>query len=137
MDVKFDYRYGGKGFFGAVYRPVAKVSFQSPVEDKLWVSTWMVVDTGADFTVLPRYISKDLGVSLETDCVVDTTRGVGGEETVYLMKKKMLARVGELERRVPVAFFAADEIPPLLGRLGFLETFDVEFLKKRRVVFRG
>lgn len=29
-----------------------------------------------------------------------------------------------------------NEVPPLMGRLGFLETFDTEFLKRHAVIFR-
>jgi hypothetical protein len=135
MDVKFPFEYAGKEFFGPIYRPVARVSLQSP-KNKTWITTWMVVDTGADFTILPRYLSEDLAISLEADCVMDTTRGVGGEQAIYLVKKKLSAKIGRLSRQVPLAFFTADEVPPLLGRLGFLETFNTEFLKSHFVVFK-
>lgn len=136
MDVKFPFEYVGRCFFGPVQRPIAKVSLKSPKSD-IWTDTWMVVDTGADFSILPRYISKDLKISLEHDCVKDITVGVGGERIVYLCKSKIKARIGQFEREIPLAFFDSNDIPALLGRLGFLETFDTEFLKKHVVVFRG
>lgn len=135
MDVKFDFEYEGRTYFGHVYRPIAKVSFKSP-RLGTWTTSWMVIDTGADFTVLPKYVSKDLGISLEKDCIVDTTKGVGGEETIYLYKKKIKAKIGNITREVPIAFFDNDEVPALLGRLGFMETFNTEFLKSRAVVFK-
>ncbi|OGM29932.1 hypothetical protein A2630_03790 [Candidatus Woesebacteria bacterium RIFCSPHIGHO2_01_FULL_44_10] len=136
MDVKFDFEFEGKSYFGNVYRPVAKVSLKSFKKD-LWVNIWMVVDTGADFTILPRYLSGDLGISLEKDCVADVTKGVGGQQTIHLVKSKLEAQVGDLKREIPLAFFSSDELPPLMGRLGFLETFDVEFLKEHIVVFKN
>ncbi|MBI1883473.1 MAG: retroviral-like aspartic protease family protein [Chlamydiae bacterium] len=136
MAVKFNFKYEGKTFFGPIYRPVAKISFQSQGLRE-WTDVWMVVDTGADFTILPKYLAKELAVSLESDCAIDTTRGVGGEQTIYLCRKKVLVKLGNLLRKVPVAFFNTDEIPPLLGRLGFLETFDAEFLKSHILVFRA
>lgn len=135
MDVTFDYEYGGKVFFGRIYRPVAKVRFQSPISSR-WVDAWMVVDTGADFSLLPRYLALKLGISFERDCVKDVTYGVGGEQTIYLLKKLVKSMVGSIERSVPIGFFESDEVPALLGRLGFLETFDVEFLKRHTVVFK-
>ena len=135
MDVKFPFEIGEKSFFGRVYRPIAKVSFKSS-EDNLWIDTWMVVDTGADFTILPKYLSNDLGISLEHDCIKDITRGVGGEQAIYLCKSKVKAKVGNLERKVPLAFFDSNEVPPLLGRLGFLETFDTKFLKSHIMIFQ-
>lgn len=97
----------------------------------------MVVDTGADFTILPAYLSKDLGISFEQDCVKDTTVGIGGEQSIYLCKSKIKARIGPFERDVPIAFFDTNEVPALLGRLGFLETFDTTFLKTHVVVFKN
>lgn len=135
MDVKFDFEYEGKIYFGKVFRPIAKVSLQSP-RFSTWSQTWMVIDTGADFTILPRYLAKDLGVILEEDCFFDTSRGIGGEQTIYLCKNRINAKVGSITRQIPLGFFGNDEVPPLLGRLGFLETFDVEFLKSHAVVFK-
>lgn len=135
MNVKFDFEDLGKGSFGKIYRPVAKVLLKSPHKD-IWSETWMIVDTGADFTILPRYISKDLSISLENDCIKDETLGVGGSQMVYLCKPKITAQIGKLERKIPLAFFDSNEVPPLLGRLGFLETFDTEFLKTHQVVFK-
>lgn len=136
MDVKFSFEDAGRSYFGRVFRPIAKVSLQSPT-NALWADAWMVVDTGADFTILPRYLSKDLEISLERDCVKDTTAGVGGQRTIYLVKSKIKARIGSLERMIPLAFIDTNEVPALLGRLGFLETFDTEFLKSHVVVFKS
>lgn len=135
MDVKFSFEKSRKIFFGQIFRPIAKVSFKSPKND-IWTDTWMVVDTGADFTILPRYLSQDLGISLEHDCVKDVTKGVGGQQVIYLCKSRIKAKIGSLERAVPLAFFDSNEVPPLLGRLGFLETFDTQFLQTHQVIFK-
>lgn len=136
MDVKFPFKESGKSFFGPVYRPIAKVSLQSPTLS-IWTDTWMVVDTGADFSILPRYLADDLNISLERDCVKDITVGVGGFQAIYLCRMKIKARIGKFERDIPLAFFDSNEVPALLGRLGFLETFDTEFLKSRFTVFKN
>lgn len=136
MDVKFDFEYVGNSYFGKIFRPITQVSFHSPAQD-IWITTWMIVDTGADFSILPKYLSKDLGISLKKDCVLDSTVGVGGKQTIYLIKTKIEAKIGNFIRRVPLAFFSSDETPPLLGRLGFLETFDTNFLKSHQVVFKN
>ena len=120
-----------------MYRPIAKVSFQSPHSDTLWVDTWLIVDSGADFSILPRYHAHDLGINLEKDCVIDATQGVGGQQTIYLCKKKISVKIGTIERKIPLAFFDSDELPALLGRLGFLETFDVSFQKTHKVTFKN
>lgn len=135
MAVKFPFEYEGKTYLGHVFRPVAKVSFQAPIT-KTWVNIWLIVDTGADFTILPKYLSDDLKISLQDNCLRDTTSGVGGKQSIYLCKKRITVKIGPFVRKVPLAFFSNDGVPPLLGRLGFLETFDTEFLRSRNVVFK-
>lgn len=138
MDVvKFPYENAGKGFFGQIFRPIAKVTLSSPVATKSLVDIWMVVDTGADYTIIPRHFSEKLRISLEHDCTKDETFGVGGRQTIYFYKLRVGAKIGELKRKIPLAFFDNNEVPALLGRFGFLETFDTEFLKSHFVVFRG
>ena len=134
MDVRFRFEDGGRGVFGHIYRPIAKVTFRSPHIDKS-VDVWMVVDTGADYTILPRHFSEKLRISLERECFKDITFGVGGEQTIYFCKSKIKAHIGSFERDIPLAFFDNNEVPALLGRLGFLETFNTEFLKTHFVVF--
>ena len=136
MDVKFPFESDGKTRFGHIYRPIAKVTFQSQSFNTS-VDVWMVVDTGADYTILPRHFSEKLRISLERDCIKDITFGVGGEQTIYFCKNKIKARIGNLERDIPLAFLDSNEVPALLGRLGFLETFDTEFLKTHFVVFKS
>ncbi|OGG13314.1 hypothetical protein A2773_00745 [Candidatus Gottesmanbacteria bacterium RIFCSPHIGHO2_01_FULL_39_10] len=136
MDVKFQFEDIGNSFLGHIYRPVAQVTLQSPKILTKSVLIWMIVDTGADYTIIPNHFSEKLRISLEKDCVKDTTYGVGGNQVVYFYKDKIKARIGDLERKIPIAFFANNEVPALLGRLGFLETFDTTFLKNHITVFK-
>jgi hypothetical protein len=136
MSAKFEYQDLGKGFLGPIKRPIAKVTFKSPQLDT-FVDVWLVVDTGADFTILPQHLAEKLRISLEKDCITDETLGVGGQQKIYLYKKKVKAKIGDMTREVPLAFFSNDDVPPLLGRCGFLETFDTEFLKSHIVMFKG
>lgn len=136
MDVKFDFKNEGENYFGKVYRPIALVSFKTQKTFQ-WTKILMIVDSGADFSILPKYLSDDLEISFENDCAKDSTIGVGGAQIVYLYKSRIDAKIGSIARKVPLAFFDNDQVPPLLGRQGFLETFDTEFLKFRTVVFKG
>lgn len=88
----------------------------------------MLVDTGADYTLLPKFYAEDLGISLEKDCIPYSTFGVGGSEMVYVLKN-INVRLSEWEFNIPVGFLERDNIPPLLGRQNFLEDFKVVFFK--------
>lgn len=94
----------------------------------------MIVDTGADYTLLPRFMANKLGIDLEKDCKIFSTFGVGGAERVYFLNK-IRAKLGVWERIIPIGFLERDEIPPLLGRHQFLETFETLFSSNHIVSF--
>lgn len=129
MAVTFPFENVGSNAFGKIFRPVAKVTLADAI------SVWMIVDTGADYTIIPRHFSQKLKISLENDCQKDVTFGVGGSQTIYFLKSKIPAKIGNIERTIPLAFFDTNEVPALLGRLGFLETFTTEFFKNHTVTF--
>ena len=134
MGLTFPYRKEKSTILGTIHRPVAKVLFWSkPNQD--WLAVRMIVDTGADYTLLPRFMADKLGINVETDCKIYSTYGIGGAEKVYFLPK-IKAKLGKWERYIPLGFLERDEIPPLMGRHLFLETFDTEFLKSHQIIFR-
>jgi len=86
----------------------------------------MIVDTGADYTLLPYSATEDLKLDLEKDAHKLKTFGVGGSETVYLMRSCKI-KLGKFELTAPVGFLARDDIPPLLGRQECLDRLSVLF----------
>ena len=133
MALTFPFEKSNSPLFGNIYRPVAQVYFYSE-NKKRWYETWMIVDTGADYTLLPKYFSERLGIDLKQDCKVFNTSGIGGNEKVYLNNKTKV-RLGPWERVIPVGFLNRNEIPPLLGRRQFLETFESLFSSNHKLTF--
>ena len=125
--LKFSFDKSSSEIFGYVYRPIANVNFWSR-NIKSWVEVIMIVDTGADYTLLPRFCAMDLGINLKKECRIYWTGGIGGREKVYLFRE-MRVKLGKWERNIPVGFIDRDNIPPLLGRQEFLETFEVTLIK--------
>lgn len=128
MPVTFKFKEYDSNIFGSVRRPIAEVFFKHQ-RDRSWQPITMIVDSGADYTLLPKFLATSLGVNLLKDCRIITTQGVGGHSKVYLLKKKIEVRIGEYERKIPVGFLNSDSVPPLLGRQEFFETFKVLFNK--------
>ena len=133
MALKFSFKKEKSPILGTIYRPVAQVSIWSE-KGKHWSKIWMIVDTGADYTLLPRYLANDLKVSLEKDCKIFPTQGIGGSERVYFLPK-IKAKLGKWERTIPIGFLERDEIPPLMGRHLFFETFETLFSTNHTVTF--
>ena len=133
MALTFQFERNVSPILGVIYRPIAQVFFYSKTKD-LWQEIWMLVDTGADYTLLPKYLSKRLGINLKKDCREVRTGGVGGTETVYFLKN-IKAKLGDWERNIPIGFLDRDEIPPLMGRHLFIETFEALFSSNHNVTF--
>lgn len=94
----------------------------------------MLVDTGADYTILPRYLASDLQIDLEKECQIFATQGIGGTERVYFLPK-VTVKLGKWKRIIPVGFLDRDGIPPLMGRHLFIETFEVLFSSNHTLTF--
>ena len=90
----------------------------------------MLVDTGADCTLLPHIYASHLGIRLDRQGRVFETVGVGGKERVYLIRAWPM-ELGPWRRDVPIGFLMRNDIPPLLGRQACLETFKLTLFRHR------
>lgn len=133
MAVSFAFKKEKSSLLGIIYRPVAIVFFQNK-ETGVFKPISMLVDTGADYTLLPRFLAQSLGLNLNKDCQKLKTSGVGGQETVFFCKQKVEVRLGDWQRKIPLGFLDDDFIPPLLGRHEFFETFQTVF-DNRKLTF--
>lgn len=131
MAIAFPFRAIQTDLFGKVYRPVAKVMVWS--KPYQWIPVNMMVDTGADYTILPIWLTKKIGVNITQDCIKTSTEGVGGKATIFLLGGGLKVKLDKFEQRVPVGFIDSAKIPPLLGRLKFLERMKVTF--HRRITY--
>jgi len=133
MVVSFPFKKEKSSLLGTIYRPIAVVLFQHK-KTAVFKPITMLVDTGADYTLLPRFLAFNLGINLAKDCQKLKTSGVGGKETVFFVKEKVKIKIGNWQRKIPLGFLDNDFIPPLLGRQGFFETFKTIF-EARKLTF--
>ena len=131
--MKFPFRIVKSTILGNIYRPVAQIFLLSKKLNQ-WTEIWMIVDTGADYSLLPRFMADKLGINLEKECKIFSTYGVGGQERVYFLPK-IRAKLGNWEGIIPIGFLERNEIPPLMGRHKFFEIFETHFSSKHFVSF--
>ncbi|MGB2727783.1 MAG: hypothetical protein WBD09_04825 [Halobacteriota archaeon] len=93
------------------------------------------IDSGADSTVLPRFIGELL--------VEDTTSGKYSEIKGVVPGSVLIAyihdlriKVGEREFRAPVAIADSNDVPSIFGRIDSLDLFEANFLKGEKVKLR-
>lgn len=101
MKVAFPYKEESSDIFPRIKRPIAKVYFWSQL-NKDWVEYNMIVDTGADYTILPKLATFDLGIDFKEDCLLKRTYGVGGSQGIYLLKTKMKIKIGPFVTKIPL-----------------------------------
>ncbi len=133
MVVKFPFKEEKSAILGKIYRPIAQVYFLTK-NSKQWTEIWMIVDTGADYTLLPRFMADKLRINMERDCKIFTTFGIGRGERVYFLPR-IRVKLGKWEHMIPVGFLERNEIPPLMGRHLFLEKFETLFSSDHTVSF--
>lgn len=130
-ELKFPYEHIGKTRFGPVLLPTVKIDFKV---NESSLSVWMIADTGADKTTIPRYLASELNIDLEKSTIKDKTFGIGGEMPVYVLKHKYPIQLGKWKLSIPLAILDSDNVPPLLGRLGFIEKFNFCFTNKAELI---
>lgn len=114
--------------FDIVKRPLIDVEFFSNIDKKWYLVEDILVDTGADVSVLPYSQGQLLvenvekGKSTEIHGVVPYAK-----LTVYLHKLNL--RIDGNEFTAPIMIAESDEVPPILGRIEAIDNFLIEFNK--------
>lgn len=127
---EFDYKEAGSKIFGAVKRPLVNIEIYSDSR-KFWLFVPDVLaDTGADVSILPRYIGKIL--------VNDYSKGKKNEIRGIIPYAKLIVFIHNLKFRIngkafelPVAIADSDDVPPILGRAKGLDIFECVFIVKQ------
>ena len=126
--MRVPFRFIGRTSLGQIWRPYVVVNALTR-DGSEWIPIEMIVDTGADYTLLPKRYADIIGIDVNVDCRPETTVGVGGVETVHLYESLRL-KVGKWESRVPMGFLERHDVPALMGRLGCIEAMRVCFGKR-------
>jgi hypothetical protein len=113
--------------------PAAKVNFLNHKGE--WFTLFLVVDSGANISALPKRDARTLGIAVEegtpTIVVSIGAETRGWQHTVDIrLKDEVLT--------IPLLFLDDDDAPRILGRAGIFERFTILFEEtKRRTGFLG
>ena len=116
-----------------IFRPFIEVQLYAG-NKREWILVEMLVDTGADYTMLPMRYAGILGIDLNMDCKAKITSGIGGKETMH-MHGSLDIRIGAWQKKIPVGFLSRNDVPPLLGRLKCLEDLEV-VMKNHEIIIK-
>lgn len=91
-----------------------------------------LVDSGADFTLLPRSLAAEIGLNLKQS-QISTTLGVEGRG-IKIYHAHITIQIGKWQDTIRCAFAAHDHIPPLLGRMDIFSRYNITFHGARRSI---
>lgn len=127
--IRFPFRQGPSEIYGALLRPVAKVCLRTA--RLTWLPHYMFVDSGADYTLLPKTLGEVLGLRKEINDTLHRSKGVGGSIGVVMRRLQM--KIGRHRFAVDVGWASTDDVPLLLGRADVFDRFDVRFSQREHV----
>jgi predicted aspartyl protease len=132
MEIEFPYKEEESQTFGIVKRPRMLMRIFSMTRD-IWIPIKEVlVDTGADSTVLPRFIGELLVEDITTGEYSEIKGVVPGSVLVAYIHELRI-KIGESEFKAPVAVADSNDVPSILGRIDALDRFDANFVKGEKV----
>ncbi|MBI2075993.1 MAG: retroviral-like aspartic protease [Candidatus Aenigmarchaeota archaeon] len=127
---EFDYKEQDSAIFGKVKRPLIEMDVFSESE-KVWLPLYKVLaDTGADISILPRYIGKLIVADILEGRRINI-RGIVPHSRIVCYIHALKLRVGSKEFKLPVAIAESDNVPIVLGRVSGLDIFNCSFNGKR------
>lgn len=108
--------------------PVAEVGFKN--KDGEWFSLFLLIDSGATISALPKSDAKVLGVKAE-EGKLTIISGIGNEKLSgwqHNIEVRLKNRIWQL----PIVFLDKEVTPRILGRAGIFESFILLFQEKQR-----
>lgn len=133
MAITFRYKEFDRPDGHAIVGPYIPLTVKGPIESMDMV---FLVDSGADYTVIPIELAEILGLDLSGHR--EQTSGVGG--TIYTKETSMIVQVKNAHEnyniKVPIHVILKrdSKIPPLLGRKKFFDAFQITFNQKERKI---
>lgn len=132
--IEFDYKgyikTDEKGeILGVYYRPNAVVKLING--DRYLVSN-MLIDSGADVSVIPKTEGEALGFKIEEGEKVEDINGIGGQ--IPVVNRVITFNIGCENLTAKIAWALVDDIPPIIGREDIFDVFDIEFRQREKKV---
>ena len=108
--------------FGHILLPVIPATIIGP---KRKLNTFMLLDSGADFSIIPYSAGKTIGLKLDMKSRSEV-HGIGEGSVPYIINRITL-QIGNMELSVRIGWALIEEVPFILGRLDIFNKLAIEF----------
>ena len=135
--IEFPYTTEKSRIFGNVKRPRMSISVFSKLDDNWVMIDDVLADTGADLTVLPRFIGELLVEDITTGEYTEIKGVVPASVLIAFIHLDMRVKIDEKEFRQPIAIADSNNVPSIFGRANGLDLFDANFLGGEKLTLSG
>ena len=132
--IDFPYIEEKSDIFGIIKRPRMALEIFSKLKREWIVIDEVLVDTGADLTVLPRFIGEMLIEDITTGKYIEI-KGITPGIVLIAFVHTMQTRIDKKELKLSVALADSNAVPSIFGRVDGLDKFNVSFLKGKKTKF--
>jgi len=108
--------------FGQILKPIIPVRVVGPGRG---VNIFMLLDSGADISLIPYSVGETLGLELDM-ANRSEVQGIGEGSVPYVLSQVSL-EIENVEISVRMGWALIEEIPFILGRLDVFQQFAIEF----------
>jgi hypothetical protein len=113
---------------GEIWIPTAEIEL---ITDKKNYFCEMIVDSGADITLVPRSLGEFLGFSFAKEKIREIR--VIGEQAIPYIIRSINIKIGKYLFKSRIGIALIEEIPLILGRLDVFDHFDIELKQNSKV----
>ncbi len=127
MELKFPYLEEESNIFGKIRRPRIKIKILSETSGDWEVLDEVLADTGADLTILPRFMGRLLVDDITAGKYFEV-KGVVPGAMLIIYVHELKIKLGDKKFVAPVGIADSDNVPAILGRAYALDLFDANFI---------
>lgn len=132
--VKFPYTERFHTLFGTIKRPVITLLLHSDLFDQWLILNDVLVDTGADISVIPLSLGQILVDDIEHGEPIHLGGVLSSGVVFNAFVHRVQAKLDDIAFEMPAAIALSDTIPPIFGRREALDRFNVHFLKGQQLI---
>jgi len=131
--MKIPYTQQKSNTFGTISRPLVTIKIYSKTKN-IWIPVYdALADTGADLTLMPRYLGEMIVDDITTGKYVEI-KGIAASAVVIGFIHKVRLEVFHKEFDANLVIADTDDVRPVLGRLDVLDLFSVIFDKGKCII---
>lgn len=120
MEFPFEKRHSR--ILGSIWKPVLPVTLAGP---KGKVNLFMLLDSGADLSLIPYSVGEMIGLELDIHRRREV-QGVGQGSVSYILSQ-ISVQIGTFDVPIRVGWALIEEVPLILGRLDLFRHLAIEF----------